>query len=54
MVATSARRGTFSSSTGSAESSEAARSGRAAFLAALTRTSPRNGTPPSMTSRVAI
>ena len=49
----SARRGTFSSTMGSAERSDAAKSGRAAFFAALTRTSPRRGTPPSMTSRAA-
>ena len=37
IVATSARRGMFSSSTGSAESREAASRGKAAFFAALTR-----------------
>src|SRR5438093_2576360 len=54
MVSTSARRGAFSRTIGSSVRSEAARSGRAAFFAALTRTSPRSGTPPSITKRAAI
>ena len=43
MVVMSARRGTFTSATGPAVRSVAARSGKAAFFAALTRTSPRSG-----------
>ena len=54
MVTTSASPGTFSRMTGSAVSRLAAMAGSAAFLAALTRTSPVRRTPPSITSRVAI
>ncbi len=54
VVTTSASSGTFSRTTGSAVSSVAHSAGSAAFFAALTSTCPRSGTPPSMTSRVAI
>ena len=54
MVTTSAKAGTFSSITGWAVSRLAAMAGRAAFLAALTWTSPRSGVPPSMTRRAGI
>src|SRR5881394_2172452 len=51
IVRTSFRRGTLVRTSGSEVSSEAHNSGNAAFLAPETRTSPRSGTPPSMTRR---
>src|SRR5689334_13314912 len=50
MVLTSRSCGTFSRRTGSSVSNAAHMSGRAAFFAPETRTSPASGTPPSMTS----
>ena len=50
MVRTSINRGTFDRRSGSAVSSAAAMSGRAAFLAPLTCTSPQSVLPPRMTS----
>src|SRR6266566_1605818 len=54
MVRTSARSGAFASVRGSAVRSAAAIAGSAAFLAALTFTVPRSGTPPSISSRAGI
>jgi hypothetical protein len=50
IVATSCRRGTFSSTTGSAVSSAAQSSGSAAFFAPEIVTSPRSSRPPRISS----
>ena len=50
MVVTSCRRGTFESSTGSAVSSAAQSSGKAAFLAPEMAISPASRRPPRMRS----
>src|SRR5437762_2674846 len=54
IVRTSARSGALPSVTGAAVRSAAAIAGRVAFLAALTFTVPRSGTPPSISSRAGI